>query len=145
MTDEAHPDNNPQEEEVEVNPLKALTFGKLIDGMYELRTKKQAKEKEAKALGKELEAMEMEIINRLDTDETTMGRGKVATAILTETEVAKVEDWDEFYEYIGENEAYHLLQRRPATPACRETINAGDKIGGVSIFTKRAISLRKIA
>ena len=69
---------------------------------------------------------------------------QAASAILTETVVPKIDDWDEFYSYIQENEAFHLLQRRPSTAACRETLEAGEQIAGVSTFTKRAISLRKI-
>jgi len=54
-----------------------------------------------------------------------------------------VDDWDLFYEYMLKEEAVHMLQRRISTPAARETILAGDAIPGVSLFTKRQISLRK--
>ena len=120
------------------------TFGAMIDEMYEIRTQKQALESKAKKFGEQMKLLEASIITRLDEDETTMSRGKAASAILTEQEVPKVEDWDEFYKYIQENEAFHLLQRRVSTAAARETLEAGETICGVSTFTKRAISLRKI-
>lgn len=123
---------------------KEQTFGSLIDEMYAVRTKRQELEAESKKLGEQLEKMTAAIINRLDIDETTMSRGKAASATLTETVVPKVDDWDAFYKYLAENEAFHLLQRRVSSAAARETIEAGEVIDGVSTFTKRAISLRKI-
>ena len=120
------------------------TFGAMIDEMYELRTLKQEHESKAKKLKEQMDVLEAAIINRLDIDETTMSRGKTASAILTESVVPQVEDWDEFYGYIQENEAFHLLQRRVSTAAARETLEAGETISGVSTFTKRQISLRKI-
>ena len=120
------------------------SFGSMIDEMYELRNQKQDYESKAKKIKEQMDVLESAIINRLDIDETTMSRGKTASAILTEQEIPKVEDWDEFYQYIQENEAFHLLQRRVSTAAARETLEAGEIIAGVGTFTKRAISLRKI-
>lgn len=137
--------NKQDEEEVvalATPPVKP--FGELIDSMYELRTEREKLSSAAKKIGEKLEILEAEIIARLDSDAMTMGRGRAASATLTEVDVPKVDDWDEFYKYIGENEAYHLLQRRPSSAACRETIESGETIDGVGIFTKRAISLRKI-
>jgi hypothetical protein len=126
----------------ELPPVKP--FGELIDGMYELRNEREKLTSAAKKIGEKLVTLEAEIIARLDSDAMTMGRGREASATLTEVEVPKVDSWDDFYAYIGENEAYHLLQRRPSSAACRETIESGEEIAGVGIFTKRSISLRKI-
>lgn len=129
------------EEEAEKQPQ---TFGAMIDEMYELRNQKSEYESKAKKLKDRMDQLEAAIIIRLDKDETTMSRGKMASAILTEQDIPKVDDWDEYYQYIHDNEAFHLLQRRPATTACREMLEAGEVIPGVSTFTKRSISLRKI-
>lgn len=132
-------------EETHQNEAKRpQSFGAMIDEMYEIRTQKQVLESEAKKFGEQMKLLEASIITRLDQDETTMSRGKTASAILTETVVPKVDDWDGFYQYIQENEAFHLLQRRVSTAAARETLEAGENISGISTFTKRAISLRKI-
>ena len=133
-----------QEEETALAPPPVKPFGALIDSMYALRNEREKLTTAAKKIGEELSVLEAEIIARLDTDEMTMGRGKAASATLTEVDVPKVDSWDDFYKYIGENEAYHLLQRRPSSAACRETIESGETIDGVGIFTKRSISLRKL-
>jgi len=130
--------------EEEVEEKQPQSFGSMIDEMYQLREEMQGYTSKAKKLKEQMDVLEAAIINRLDVDETTMSRGKAASAILTEVDVPKIDDWDAFYEYIQENEAFHLLQRRPSTAACRETLEAGEQIAGVSTFTKRSISLRKI-
>ena len=45
--------------------------------------------------------------------------------------VANVQDWDAFFNHIAENQAWYLLQRRPAVNACREAWTIGDDIPGV--------------
>ena len=127
-----------------VEAKQPQSFGSMIDEMYQLREEMQGYTSKAIKLKEQMDVLEAAIINRLDVDETTMSRGKAASAILTEVDVPKIDDWDAFYEYIQENEAFHLLQRRPSTAACRETLEAGEQIAGVSTFTKRSISLRKI-
>lgn len=144
MTDQAHPDvQTSQEEEAEASPFADLRFGELVDNMYALRTEKEELMAAAKKLAESIKLMEVEVMARMDKEGTTMTRGKNAQVILTESDVPQVSDWDEFYEYVLENEAMHLLQRRIAVPAARETIESGDEIAGVSIFTVRQISLRK--
>lgn len=49
-------------------------------------------------------------------------------------EVATAEDWDAFYQYIKENDAIHLLQRRVGQAATLETLEDGD-IPGVKKLT----------
>jgi len=132
------------EEQVGVDVTGGRTLGAIIDYMLILRNEAAEHTAAAKKIVEELEALEKAVIERLDKDETTMSRGKTASAILTETPVPKVGNWDSFYEYIKEHDAFHLLQRRTSNPACRETMEAGEEIPGITIFTKRAISLKKI-
>jgi hypothetical protein len=128
---------------IEVEEKQPQKLGAIIDRMYELREQQKALTAEAKKLGEQIESMESQVINRLDDDETTMSRGKAASAVLTETVIPKADDWEAIWEYINNNKANYLTQRRLATTAVREMLEAGEVIPGVSTFTKRAISLRK--
>lgn len=145
MSDQAHPDAQKEaaDQAEAASPFADLKFGELVDNMYALRTEKETLISQANKIAETIEKMEVEVLARMDKEGVTMTRGKNAQVILTESEVPKVADWDDFYKYILENEAVHLLQRRIAVPAARETIESGDEIAGVSIFTKRQISLRK--
>ena len=56
-----------------------------------------------------------------------------------------VEDWDAFYRYIKENDAFYLLQRRPSATAFREAFQLeGDTgIPGVTAATVIKLQDRK--
>lgn len=60
----------------------------------------------------------------------------------TET-VANVQDWDAFFDYIAENRAWYLLQRRPAVNACREAWTIGDTLPGVVPVELTKLSVAK--
>lgn len=124
--------------------MRPQTLGAMIDELYELREKKAALEKQAKAIADDMTIVEGRILSNLDSQDMTMGKGRSASAVLSETVIPKVDDWGDYYEYIKSQDALHLLQRRPATTALREMMEAGEEIPGVSTFTKRSISLRKV-
>jgi hypothetical protein len=122
---------------------KPLTQGYIIDTLFDLREENKGWEAQIKKNKEAAIELELQLIVLLDEQETTISGSKRAKVVLTEVEVPKVDEWDVFYAHILEHEAFHLLQRRPATTACRETIEAGDDIPGMSIFLKRSISLQK--
>lgn len=98
---------------------------------------KDLKEKKAK--------IETSLLNIMDD----MGNGMrslstdAGTVSIKELIVAKVDDWEKFYDYIKETGDFHLLERRPANVAFREMLEAEQEVPGVSPFTKRSISLTK--
>ena len=127
----------------EVEDTPPRTLGSMIDELYALKLEAAEYESKAKKIKEIMEGLKNQIILGLDAQETTIGAGGTAKVSITMTEIPKVDDWSDFYDYINENQAYHLLQRRPATTACREMLDSGETIPGMSIFNKRDISLRK--
>ena len=119
--------------------------GAMIDEMFELREAKKDLEAQIKELNNQMTLIEAELIHKLDAEETSMGRGKSASASVTKSEVPMVEDWDTFGQYLIDNEMLYLLQRRVAVRAFRELKEAGEEIPGTTTFPKRTISLRKIS
>lgn len=124
--------------------LQPQTLGAKIDALHALREQKRELETEVKALNDQMKGLEADIMSQLDDQETLMSRGRAAQVTVTEQVVGTVQDWDAFYEYIVDNDAFHLLQRRVANAAYREMVEAGDEIPGTEPFTKRSLSLRKI-
>ena len=121
-----------------------LTVRELIEQLVEIRDEKTHLTEKDKILGEQYRALETVLMAKLD--EQGMKRATidgVATATLTEQVVPNVTDWDAVYGYILENEAMHLLQKRPATAAFRELHESGEAIPGIEPYTKRTISLRK--
>ena len=78
----------------------------------------------------------------LDQNLTTAGTD-VAKVSLSEEVVPQVDDWDKVHEYVKENDALFILQRRINSGPWKEALNNGELIPGTSTFTRHKLSLRK--
>ncbi|HBW09408.1 MAG: hypothetical protein JL55_18650 [Pseudomonas sp. BICA1-14] len=122
-----------------------LTLADLANDRDVLRERKRELEAEIKLLDQALAANELAIIERLD--EMGVSRfavGKLSFSI-SENTVGNVEDWDQVYDYIKANNAFHLVQRRLANAAYKELLDMGDSLPGVVPFNKRSLNFRKTA
>jgi len=122
----------------------AETTGKLIDQLFKLRAKRRELDSQLKKTKEAFDSIELRLINKLDAEDTTLSRGKSASAGLSETEIPIIDNHDDFHNYIIQNNAVYLLQNRPSTAACSELVNSGEVIPGIRFITKRKISLRKL-
>lgn len=117
------------------------SLGAMIDRMAELRAQRRDLTKEVDELTKQMAGLEEMIIAKLDSEDLGSSRGRTATATISEDVVPQIEDWDQVYEYIKENDAFYLLQRRMTVTVYRELIEAGGELPGVNPLKKRSISL----
>ena len=110
-----------------------------------LREQKRLLEAEIKTLDAQLSANEQEIIELADDlglDRFAVGK---LTFSISEQTVGNVEDWDDLYQFIRDNNAFYLLQRRLANAAYKEMLDSGSALPGVVPFTKRSLNMRKSA
>lgn len=116
----------------------------LIDDIYDIRNEIKALNKQVDELKANKETMELKLIDMMDSVGTDQSRSSVATATISETTVPQVTDWDAFYRFIKRNNAFYMLERRPAAVAFRETLaqRKNRAIPGVSSFTKRSVGIR---
>lgn len=117
-------------------------LGETISRMLEIRAEKARLADLEKVLNEEWRLHEANLIRLLDEQGATKVSSGVATASVTTEIVPMVDDWERFYDYIYNERAFHLLQRRPSSAAYRELQQAGTDIPGVTPFSKRSISLR---
>lgn len=127
-----------------MSQAKPATIGSLIDSLHAKKVELKAAQNEVKRVEEEIDRLEVQIIERLDGEESATGSGKLAAATISETVVPQVQDWDAFYKFIHENGWYHLLQRRASSPGCRELFEQQKQIDGVVPFTKRTLNLRSL-
>lgn len=66
------------------------------------------------------------------------------SATVSKTVVPNVQDWDKVYEYIKDNDALYLLERRMLSTAWRELHNAGIEIPGTEASTRVDVSVRNV-
>lgn len=117
-----------------------------IERLFDLRNQiTEIKKNMLKPLEEEENELKDQLIGHLmaqGVDQTAV-RG-VGSVSITESVVPSVENWDSFYEYIRENNAFYLLNRAPNSAAFREAITMGDTVPGVVPFTKRNLSVKKL-
>lgn len=108
-----------------------------------LREAKRELERQVASLDEQLKANEQDIIEIADqTGLTRFAVGKLSFSI-SENTVGQVEDWDTVYDYIHDNRAFHLLQRRLSNAAYKELLDAGEAPRGINPVTLRSLNMRK--
>ena len=126
----------------------ALTIDKVIGTYLKLRGEKEAMEAETKKKVKEIkeQLVKLEAYLKERADETGVDSFKTAkgTAFLTTTDFAQVGDWDALLEFIKDNEAYDLLEKRVSKTAVRGYIEADKSVpSGVNYGTRIDVNVRK--
>lgn len=119
-----------------------MNIGAMIDGLANLRKQKKHYEEELKGVKAEMEELESELITKLTEMGTTSAKTKLATVSVSSTMVPTVENWDDFYEYVKDNDAFYMLQRRVSSPAWRELYEAGEEVPGTKAFEKISLNFR---
>ncbi len=120
--------------------VRVVTLGSMIDTLTQLRGEKKVAADVVKAIDAKIDALEEDIMARLDKEETPRSTGRTATVSIGESVVGTLEDADKFFEYVRKNNYFHLFQRRLSDPALRELWESGKKIPGVVPFTKRKLN-----
>ena len=116
----------------------------MVRELKTLRDKIGVQSKRVTELKAKRDTIELALIELLKKDEmTSLGTGNL-TATYTRRPVPVVKDWDDFYDFIRENDAMFLLERRPSPTAYRDVLESrdGKKIPGVETFHKESISIR---
>lgn len=97
--------------------LKGL-ISQLAEVKQELREANQA----AKVAKQRHDEVEAELIAYLKENELDRASAAGFTASYGTETVAHVTDWEEFYDYVKEHNAFYLLQKRVASAAFREVL-----------------------
>lgn len=97
-----------------------------------------------KALKKAFREKEQAVLARMADEGALKVTGMEGTISVSIQTLADIEDWDKFYDYIWEEKAFHLLERRPASKAWREEVEIrhGEMVPGTKGFEKRTLNLR---
>jgi len=120
------------------------SLGGTIDHAYELRERKRMAEAVVKGIDEEIAANNEMLMARLDSEETTKGAGRKASASITTAVVGTLTDPDAFWAYVAKKKYFHLVQKRLSDPALREIWDKNLEIPGVEKFHKRTLNIRVI-
>ncbi len=122
-----------------------MSIDTLVQTLWDIREEKRELSTKEKALNLAYETAKQELIELLNNQGVSGAKTSVARVSITESQVVQVEDWDQFYTYIKENDAFYLLQKRPASTACKElaTIN-GVTAPGTTLITLKDLSITTV-
>ena len=120
------------------------TLGGTADKLFRLRAKRLVSERRVEAMKAEERKLKSHAGELLKKDHLESARGKFATVTRNVKAIPTVEDWDALYEFIAKNDAFELLQKRPALGACRERWDNEEVIPGVKRDTLIDISVTKV-
>lgn len=118
-----------------------IKISEIIERLLSIRDQKKQLGVAEKALNEEQESLEHALMDRLDAEGSKSVSSELGTAVITETELPTVDDWDALEEWIYENKALHMLQRRVASGAFREMLAIGEPPPGTRPLVKRSIGL----
>jgi len=120
----------------------------VIKRYIKLRNDKQQKEAahkaETKGIDEKLKKLEAWLHLKMAADGVKAFNTDSGTAYTTTVEQATVSDMNALLEYIKENEAWHLLEKRVSKTGVREMLDADQDIPpGVNWYVTTAINIRK--
>lgn len=122
------------------------TLGELADAIYAKDQEIAAAEAVVKGLDVERRALAGKLMNLMKEQQTTITRGKHATASLGETVRPQIADFDKLAAFIKRNGALYLFERRIGVKAYNELMEQrnGKPIPGLTEFKKDSLSIRKV-
>lgn len=122
--------------------------GDVIRTYMKLRDQKAAIEGEVKEriadLKGKMEKLEAYLKTQMDAQGLTSFKSDYGTAFLTTTDYANVADWDAVLDFIRDNEAFDMLEKRVSKIAVRGYIESNKAVPpGITYGTKLEVNIRK--
>lgn len=125
-------------------PIKpAPTLEELIEDRCNLKESIDKLNQQLNELKEAMDAADFEILIKMDELGVQRTGTTRADIVVSESTMATAEDWDAFNEFVKENDAFHLYQKRISATAYQEYLNAGEEVPGVKPYIKRGIRVRR--
>lgn len=123
-------------------------IGDVIRTYMKLRAQKTSLEASVKddlaKLKTKMDKLEAYLKVKMDEQGLTSFKSDFGTAFLTTTDYANVENWDKTLQFIRDNEAFDMLERRVSKVAVRGYIEENKSVPpGITYGTKLEVNIRK--
>ena len=119
------------------------TLNELSRELFAAKREKAHHNEQIKQLNEDIRDYEHRIWKLMDEDNLLKFATPEGTIYLSPQVSPKVVDWDAFYRYIEQNQAFHMLERRPSRAAFRELHEANKPVPGVEAVTYDEVRTRK--
>jgi hypothetical protein len=121
------------------------SIGEAIDLLYQMRATRLERQKQIDEAQAQETALKQHIIANFDVINLEGAKGHIATASIKRSTQANVTDWVAFREYIVENGAWDLVQKRTSITGLKDRWDNKEVIPGVESFTVIDLSLTKVS
>lgn len=119
-------------------------LGACIDLAYTLQQEYLALKAKADEAAAKVREIEEHIIDTFPKSGLEGGKGKLASATLTQSLEPTAKNWDLIFPWVEEHAAWDILYRRINAKAWRDRLEAGEVVPGVEPFNRIKLSIRKI-
>ena len=124
--------------------MELALLGKLNDDYVAARQLRLDSDKEAARLKSIEVKLHDRLVEELRSNDVGMVGGSTHKVTLKTVSKPQAEDWQAVYQYIKDNDAFELLQRRLGEGAVAERTEAGEKIPGIAFYLKSTLSVSKL-
>jgi hypothetical protein len=118
-------------------------LGQLSSELYDLKSKKKALNTEISVLNRDIKLVEADLLHTMNEQSLLKLADDHHTVYVARQLVPKVVNWDLFYEYIRENNYFHMLEKRPSRTAYRESFELGQAVPGIDPVQFDEVRTRK--
>ena len=119
------------------------TLGICADHLKEVESLRLAMQKEVDAVKKRENELRDHIIDNLSVSDDTGAVGKKYIAQIKPEDKPTVNDWEEFYDFIFDQDRPDLLQKRLSEKAIQEMWEDGKEVPGIGKFIAKKLSVTK--
>ena len=123
--------------------LDAMPLGDLVALSAELRDKAAALSQQEKTVRGEKAEVDATIIRVLEAMQIDSTSANGFTVTKVADNIVTVTDWNALHQFINEQQAPYLLQRRVTQDAVKEMIALHGTVPGVELMPQVSLSLRK--
>lgn len=125
-----------------------FTVEQVVGTYVKLRRRREALEATVKAdvdvIKAKMAKLEAWLMQKADEDGVTSFKTPAGTAFVTTTDFANVADWDAVLQFIRDNDAFDMLEKRVSKAAVRAQLDeTGSAPPGITYGTKIGINIRK--
>jgi hypothetical protein len=121
----------------------SVTLSSLIDSLSALRSQKKHVESDLKTIEERIGGIEYDIMRAMDAEGITESKSAVGKVVVSESVYPKLEQWEQFADYVLSERALYLLEKRPAVLAYREQLTLGRVVPGILPYTKRKVTFKE--
>ena len=116
----------------------------MIEAYSDKRDERLALQRQTDTLKKEETQLQLELIAALKDAGMTSAGGSAHKVSMKVVQKPTAGDWEQIYEYIKDNDAFDLLQRRLGETAVKARWEDGIEIPGVISFPVEKLTLSKV-